>query len=106
MFTLRYFSTKSSDWEQGCRSDDPRAVLAAFDEVAGQRTVPAIELLHEEKVLLRLGLTRSQLMKVAVWGSRIRLEKQATKDRFFKIRAGGVKAVKGGRRRFLDALVV
>ena len=106
MFTLRYFSTNSSDWQEACRSDDPRLIMNKFDEVAGQRTVPALELIYKERVVVRLGLVKSKLMRVAVWGQQLRTKPEATKIRFFKYRTQGVKAVKAGRFKVLDALVV
>jgi len=106
MFTLRYFSTKTSDWVQLAPSDDPRHIIAKFDELAGQRTVPCLELIYEEKVVVRLGLSRHWLMKVAVWGEQLRMKPEGTKKQFFKYRTQGVKAVKAGRHLVLDALVV
>ena len=106
MFTLRYFSTKSCDWVDLPPSDDPRHIISKFDELAGQRTVPCLELVYEGKGLVRLGLTRHWLMKVAVWGEQLRLKPDDVKNRFFKYRKQGVKAVKGGRHEVLDALVV
>jgi hypothetical protein len=106
MFTLRYFSTKTSDWVQLAQSDDPRLIISKFDEIAGQRTVPCVELIHEEKVVVRLGLSKHILMKVAVWGQQLRIKPEDVKKRFFKYRKQGVKAVKGGRYLVLDALVL
>lgn len=106
MFTLRYFSTKTCDWVELPQSDDPRLLISKFDELAGQRTIPCLELVHEKKVLVRLGLSRHWLMKVAVWGEQLRMKPEDTKKQFFKYRKQGVKAVKGGRHEVLDALVV
>jgi hypothetical protein len=106
MFTLRYFSTKTSDWVQLAQSDDPRLIISKFDEIAGQRTVPCVELIHEERVVVRLGLSKHYLMKVAVWGQQLRIKPEDVKKRFFKYRKQGVKAVKGGRHEVLDALVL
>ena len=106
MFTLKYFSTKTAGWVVAIQSADPREVIAQFDEIAGQRTVPCVELLLEEKVVLRLGLPKSLLMKVGVWSTQIRGAKPLVKERYFKIRNQGVKKVRAGRRRVLDELVV
>jgi hypothetical protein len=106
MFTLRYFSTKTAGWVEAIQSADAREVVAKFDEVAGQRTIPCVELLLEEKVVLRLGLNKATLMKVGVWSTQVRGAKPAVKERYFKARARGVKKVNAGRRRLLDELVV
>jgi hypothetical protein len=106
MFTLRYYSTKSADWQEACRSADARVVVAAFDELVGKATVPALELHHKEELLLRLGLTRKRLMKLAVWGERLRGATPSFKEKYKKARASGVKDIRAGRNRFLNALVV
>ncbi len=102
MFEIRYYTTGSSDW-QGCQSDDPRVVVAKFDEVVGKAV--ALDLLREEACVLRLGLNKANLMKLAVWGCRVRGEGAKFKARYQKMRARGVKDVKSGRNALLDALV-
>lgn len=103
MFVLRYYTTRSSDWQEGCRSDDPRVVVAKFDEVSGKSV--ALELFREDRRVLRLGLDRGNLMKLAVWGCRVRTESAKFKERYKKLRARGIKDVQAGRNALLDALV-
>lgn len=106
MFNVRYYSTKSGDWEVACESDDPNVLVEAFDELAGQATVPVLELVHDGAVVLRLGLTVKQTMRLGVLGARMRRWTPAEKTSFMKSRRQGVSAVKKGRNKFLNALVV
>jgi hypothetical protein len=62
--------------------------------------VPAMELVYEGETVLRLGLDSKRLMRMAVLGCR-----PNSKKSFTKLRARGVKDVKSGRARLLDAMV-
>ena len=77
--------------------------MAKFDEMVGKAV--ALELRREEARVLRLGLNKANLMKLAVWGCRVRGEGAKFKARYQKLRARGVKDVKSGRNALLDALV-
>jgi len=106
MFTFRYYSTKIGDWHTPCQGAGPRAVVREYDKVVGKATVPAVELLRENQVLLRLGLSQKMLMKLAVQGCRLQGATEAFKGRYKKLRARGAKAVQEGRNELLDAMVV
>lgn len=106
MFTFRYYSTKTAEWHSPCRSANARAVMREYDKVAGKVTVPVIELLREKKVVLRIGLSQKLLMKLAVQGCRLRGATPAFKEKHQRLRARGAKAVKAGRNKLLDAMVV
>lgn len=108
MFTLRHYSTKSSEWQDTCCSEDPRSIIRTFDELMVKNTVPAIELVAEqqgEERVLRLGLSREQLMKLAVQECRLPRGASRERERFEKLRARGVRKVREGRNEVLDAMV-
>lgn len=106
MFTLRYYSTKTSDWHEACRTDKGRVVMAEYDRVVGKRMIPVLELFHEGESVLRLGLTRQGVMMLAVWKERLKGATSTFKTRYEKKRARGVRDIQKGRHLLLDALVL
>lgn len=106
MFTFRYYSTQTAEWHSPCHSAGARVVVREYDKVAGKATVPVVELLRENEVVLRIGLSQKLLMKLAVQECRLRGATPAFKEKYQRLRARGVKAVKAGRNELLDAMVI